>query len=139
MKTSTLRTLATLSALLFAGAVAADDETATTETVAITDLLLLPNETAQVLDEPFPYEFPAFWIDEDVEVVERRRAAVQKRTRVKNPDPFPMQKCNGYKLEEATIDQMQKWMENGKLSSVDIVLCYVRRIQQTDDYIRYGP
>ncbi|KAK2590462.1 hypothetical protein QQS21_011863, partial [Conoideocrella luteorostrata] len=31
---------------------------------------------------------------------------------------FPMADCNGFRLEEATIDQMQKAMENGNLTSV---------------------
>ena len=50
---------------------------------------------------------------------------------------FPMPLCNGFKLEEATIDQMQSAMKNGTLTSVQLVLCYMQRNYQTDDYIKY--
>ncbi|KAK0614877.1 amidase [Bombardia bombarda] len=48
---------------------------------------------------------------------------------------FPMQKCGRFELEEATIDQMQAAMANGTLTSVQLVQCYMLRVQQTDDYI----
>lgn len=50
---------------------------------------------------------------------------------------FPMPLCNGFKLEEATIDQMQAALKNGTLTSVQLVLCYMQRNYQTDDYIKY--
>ncbi|KAF4984792.1 hypothetical protein FZEAL_83 [Fusarium zealandicum] len=50
-------------------------------------------------------------------------------------DLFPMGDCNGFKLEEATIDQMQKAMESGKLTSVQLVTCYLVRTYQTQEYI----
>ncbi|KAM0433401.1 hypothetical protein ACHAPT_004279 [Fusarium lateritium] len=50
-------------------------------------------------------------------------------------DLFPMGKCNGFKLEEATIDEMQKAMRSGKLTSVQLVTCYLTRTYQTQEYI----
>ncbi|RSM17053.1 hypothetical protein CDV31_004110 [Fusarium ambrosium] len=50
-------------------------------------------------------------------------------------DLFPMGKCNGFKLEEATIDDMQKAMRSGKLTSVQLVTCYLTRTYQTQEYI----
>ncbi|OHF02014.1 glutamyl-tRNA(Gln) amidotransferase subunit A [Colletotrichum orchidophilum] len=51
-------------------------------------------------------------------------------------DLFPMPACAGtFKLEEATIDQMQKAMENGILTSQQLVMCYMQRTFQTQEYI----
>jgi hypothetical protein len=36
--------------------------------------------------------------------------------------------------EEATIDQLQEELSSGRLTSVKLVLCYLRRIYQTDSY-----
>ncbi|KUJ15916.1 amidase signature enzyme [Mollisia scopiformis] len=44
--------------------------------------------------------------------------------------------CNGFKLEEASIDELQEVMSSGRLTAVQIVSCYVQRIQQTDKYLR---
>lgn len=49
---------------------------------------------------------------------------------------FPMANCNGFKLEEATIDQMQDAMRQGRLTSVQLVQCYLTRAFQTEEYIR---
>jgi amidase len=49
---------------------------------------------------------------------------------------FPMALCNGFKLEEATIDQMQDAMKKGKLTSQQLVICYLQRQYQTDEYIK---
>ena len=49
---------------------------------------------------------------------------------------FPMPLCNGFRLEEATIDQMQDAMKKGKLTSQQLVVCYLQRVYQTDDYIK---
>lgn len=51
-------------------------------------------------------------------------------------DLFPMADCFGFKLEEATIDQMQKAMEEGRLTSVGLVTCYMTRAFQTEQYIK---
>ena len=79
----------------------------------------LPNAaTAETLAKPFPYYFPKLG----------QSAA----------DLFPMPDCNGFVLEEATIDQLQDAMGNGQLSSLQIALCYLQRIQQTDEYVKYA-
>lgn len=49
---------------------------------------------------------------------------------------FPMPPCGGFQLEEATIDQMQAAMENGTLTSVQLVTCYMMRTYQTQDYAK---
>ena len=53
------------------------------------------------------------------------------------PELFPMPLCNGFKLEEATIDQMQAAMNCGQLTSQQLVLCYMQRMYQTESYIKY--
>ncbi|KAL9636501.1 MAG: hypothetical protein Q9164_002784 [Protoblastenia rupestris] len=49
---------------------------------------------------------------------------------------FPMRDCQGLKLEEATIDQLQQWMRAEKLTTQQLVACYIQRIDQTDGYVR---
>jgi amidase len=49
---------------------------------------------------------------------------------------FPMAPCGGFKLEEATIDEMQTAMQNGALTSVQLVTCYLLRALQVDEYIK---
>lgn len=45
--------------------------------------------------------------------------------------------CGGtFKLEEATIDQMQKAMQDGIMTSQQLVICYMQRTFQTQEYIR---
>ncbi|KAJ9614133.1 hypothetical protein H2200_002269 [Cladophialophora chaetospira] len=48
---------------------------------------------------------------------------------------FPMPKCGNFTLQEATIDQMQAAMANGSLTSTQLVLCYLERAWQTQEYI----
>lgn len=50
---------------------------------------------------------------------------------------FPMPSCHGFTLEEATMDQMQAAMSSGQLTSKQLVMCYMKRIYQTDQYIKY--
>ena len=84
-----------------------------------TTRLYFPNAaTAETLTTPFPYYFPNLG---------------QSAT-----DLFPMPDCNGFVLEEATIDQLQDVMGKGQLTSLQIALCYLQRIQQTDEYIKYA-
>ena len=71
---------------------------------------------SQILNDPFPYAFPQ----------QELRGSIL----------FPMPLCKGLKLEEATIDQLQHWMSLGKLSTRQLVECYIDRITQTDGYIR---
>lgn len=49
-----------------------------------------------------------------------------------------MPDCNGFVLEEATIDQLQDAMGKGQLTSLQIALCYLQRVQQTDEYVKYA-
>jgi amidase len=49
---------------------------------------------------------------------------------------FPMAPCGSFKLEEATIDEMQTAMHNGTLTSVQLVTCYLLRVLQVDEYIK---
>ena len=79
---------------------------------SVNDTALLASET---LVSPFPYFFP-------------------ESTNVDNL--FPMPDCSGVTLEEATVDQLQDAMNRGKLTSVMIALCYLQRVEQTDDYIK---
>ncbi|SLM38211.1 amidase family protein [Lasallia pustulata] len=69
---------------------------------------------SEVLNEPFPYYFP-----------DQNDAA----------NLFPMPQCNGITLEEATIDQLQQYMSQRKLTSVQLVTCYMQREYQTREYI----
>ncbi|KAI5923337.1 amidase [Camillea tinctor] len=50
---------------------------------------------------------------------------------------FPMAPCgdHNFRLEEATIDDMQAAMANGTLTSVELVTCYMIRTYQTNEYI----
>jgi amidase len=74
---------------------------------------------SQTLESPYPYDFP---------LLQNGSSA--------DSGQFPMPLCHGFKLEEATIDQLQEELSSGKLTSVQIVLCYLQRIYQTDEYIR---
>ena len=74
--------------------------------------------STQNLSSPFPYEFPHLGNISDVDA-----------------ERFPMPACDGIILEEATIDQLQEAMSTGRLTAVQIALCYLQRIYQTDSYI----
>ncbi|KAH6957759.1 amidase signature domain-containing protein [Ilyonectria sp. MPI-CAGE-AT-0026] len=50
--------------------------------------------------------------------------------------PFPLPLCKGIDIEDATIDELQRWMMLGDLTSKDLVKCYVARIEQTNGYLR---
>ncbi len=73
----------------------------------------------QDLETPYPYEFP-----------------VLREGSQADSGQFPMPLCHGFKLEEASIEQLQHALSNGTLTSVQIVLCYMQRIYQTDQYVR---
>lgn len=51
-------------------------------------------------------------------------------------NPFSMAECYGVDLEEATIDQMQGWMGSGKLTSRQLVQCYLGHILQLNEYVK---
>lgn len=74
---------------------------------------------SQVLEDPYPYEFPV----------------LQNGTLV-NDGLFPMPDCYGFELYEATIDQMQAALASKKLTSFQLAMCYLKRVYQTDGYIR---
>lgn len=44
--------------------------------------------------------------------------------------------CKGHKIEDATIDELQGFMANGSLTSVQLVTCYMHRYYQTNQYIK---
>ncbi|KAK1461231.1 amidase [Colletotrichum melonis] len=48
---------------------------------------------------------------------------------------FPMPLCGAFKLEEATIDEMQAALTAGTLTSQQLVGCYIQRTYQTQEYI----
>ena len=73
--------------------------------------------TSQILQDPFPYDFPNM-----------HAAPVAL---------FPMPACHGISLEEATIDQLQTAMSHGKLTAVDILNCYLARVTQTNSFVKY--
>jgi amidase len=73
---------------------------------------------AQILQSPYPYYFP-------------------RLEKAGTTDLFPVPLCNGFKLEEATVDELQHAMATGVLTSVKLVTCYLQRIYQVDNYIRW--
>ena len=75
--------------------------------------------STQDLSSPFPYEFPYLGNVSDVDA-----------------QRFPMPTCNSIVLEEATIDQLQEAMSTARLTAVQIALCYLQRIYQTDSYVK---
>jgi amidase len=74
---------------------------------------------SQTLKSPYPYDFPLL-----------------KNGLLADNGQFPMPLCHGFKLEEATIDQLQQELSGGRLTSVQIAFCYLQRIYHTDEYIR---
>ncbi|KPM39198.1 hypothetical protein AK830_g7333 [Neonectria ditissima] len=61
-------------------------------------------------------------------------AIVQVEPRSRSPFAMPL--CNGIKIEDATINELQRWMILKHLSSEDLVSCYIDRIKQTNGYLR---
>lgn len=49
---------------------------------------------------------------------------------------FPMRPCRGIQLEEASIDDLQEYQSSGKLTSVQLLHCYLERIFQTHSYLK---
>ncbi|KIX07216.1 uncharacterized protein Z518_01869 [Rhinocladiella mackenziei CBS 650.93] len=71
--------------------------------------------SSQILTDPFPYYYP----NEDASPIAR----------------FPMPPCQGVTLEEATIDQLQDYMDQGQLTAVAILMCYFARYTQVNGYV----
>jgi amidase len=84
-----------------------------TSVVALNDSLV----DSQILTNPYQYDFP--------------------RLGAPGAKLFPMRRCHGFKLEEATIDQIQGRLENGTFTSVELLECYLDRIHQTQPYLKY--
>lgn len=74
---------------------------------------------SQVLTDPYTYDFPP--VDAN------------------GADLFPMRPCKGHQLLEASIDDLQQLLSAGKLTTVDLLQCYLERIYQTDSYLKYVP
>ncbi|KAF2159131.1 hypothetical protein M409DRAFT_61084 [Zasmidium cellare ATCC 36951] len=70
---------------------------------------------SQVLTNPFPYYYP-----------QENATAAQL---------FAMPACKGVVIEDATLDELQQYLSNGTLTSVDLVHCYQQRSFQTGEYI----
>lgn len=66
--------------------------------------------------ETYPYEFPVL--------------------SASGADKFPMPKCGDFTLEEASIDDIQAAYAAGTLTTVQLANCYIKRIHQTNDYIK---
>ncbi|KAI7231812.1 amidase family protein [Hortaea werneckii] len=71
--------------------------------------------SSQLLFDPYPYEFP--------------------QASSKSTGNFPMPPCNGTIIEDATIDQLQRYQGDGSLTVQQLAKCYLQRIDQTNDYI----
>ncbi|KAL1959067.1 hypothetical protein VTO42DRAFT_3308 [Malbranchea cinnamomea] len=74
-----------------------------------------PLVSSQIMKDPYPYYFP--------------------QQGSSGADLFPMPLCDGFKLEEASIDEIQAQMSKGKLTSEKLVQCCHRRIHQTNWYL----
>lgn len=77
---------------------------------------VLSDNTSETLSAPFPYDFP-------------------NQDDSNTSGLFPMPRCHGITIEEATIDQLQQHLSNGNLTSQQLAVCYLQRIWQTNDYI----
>ncbi|KAJ5894038.1 hypothetical protein N7495_005729 [Penicillium taxi] len=71
--------------------------------------------TSQILADPYAFDFPRLGAAGDL--------------------LFPMRKCHGFKLEEATVDEIQHQLTSGSLTSVELLECYLDRIHQTQPYL----
>jgi amidase len=71
---------------------------------------------SQILTDPYAYDFP----------------------RLGSPGAslFPMRDCHGFKLEEASVDDIQARLTNGTFNSVQLLECYLDRIYQTQPYLK---
>ena len=75
-----------------------------------------PLVDTQIMKDPYPYYFPQLGSS--------------------GAELFPMPLCEGFKLEEASMDDIQAQFASGKLTSEKLVQCYHRRIHQTDWYLK---
>ncbi|KAJ5279710.1 hypothetical protein N7478_005082 [Penicillium angulare] len=70
---------------------------------------------SQILTDPYAYDFP--------------------RLGAPGSSQFPMRNCHGFKLEEASVDDIQARLTNGTFTSVQLLECYLDRITQTQPYL----
>lgn len=71
---------------------------------------------SQILTDPYDYNFP--------------------RLGAPGASLFPMRHCRVFKLEEASVDEIQAQLSNGSLTSVQLLECYMDRIHQTQPYLK---
>lgn len=71
---------------------------------------------SQILTDPYAYDFP--------------------RLGAPGASLFPMRHCHGFKLEEASVDEIQEQLNNGTFTSVQLLECYLDRIYQTQPYLK---
>lgn len=88
-----------------------------------------------------PTVFPAFAVSVaavgaiitvDERAIETYNAAQRRSCGSTDSSPFPMPLCRGIVIEDATIDDLQHHMASGKLTSQQLVECYIARIKQTN-------
>jgi hypothetical protein len=48
-----------------------------------------------------------------------------------------MPACHGFVIAEKSIEQLQEYMTSGNLTSVQLTSCYLQRVYQTRDYLKY--
>ncbi|CAI7611069.1 unnamed protein product [Penicillium glandicola] len=70
---------------------------------------------SQILTDPYLYDFPRLGRD--------------------GASQFAMRTCHGFKLEEATIDQIQAELQNGTFTGVQLLECYMDRVHQTQPWL----
>lgn len=42
--------------------------------------------------------------------------------------------CNGVTIEEATIDELQGYLSDGRLTSIQLTTCYIRRVFELERF-----
>ena len=86
------------------------------ESFQYTQSVSIANNATQTLSSPFPYDFP-------------------DQNAANTSGLFPMPQCHGITIEEATIDQLQQYLSSGNITSQQLVVCYMQRMWQVDQYI----
>lgn len=76
-----------------------------------------PLVASQILTDPYAYDFP--------------------RLGAPGASLFAMRPCQGFQLEEASVDDLQRLMSNGSLTSVQLLDCYLDRIYQTQPWLKW--
>ncbi|SCW00929.1 LAFE_0D01266g1_1 [Lachancea fermentati] len=79
--------------------------------------------------------FIASNVDDTPSYVQELNSSTYVYPQVETTEFFPMETCNGITLEDATIDQLQDYFSQGKLTSEDVVRCYLDRHMQVNPYV----